>query len=327
LEGLRIILATPIEVEGAVVDPLVSFGVDLQQGVSRAERVGPAIWCAEDAGDGRAPKFFDPGQRAQAQWELSLLGELDRGLVSGDVWVAFQPKVDLATGEWSGFEALARWNHPERGPVSPGEFIKLAERNDRLDRLTLFVLNEAVSSVAAMQRVGIALPVSVNVSTRSVKGSALFDMVSNVLARHNVAAEYLILEITETEAAEEPKELLGGLHQISTLGVGVSIDDFGSGNAGMEYLRSFPAREVKIDKEFVSGLEHSARDALFVESIVNLAHSMGRKVVAEGIENEGVYQIVKSLGCDTGQGFYLSEPLTFAEVVQRWRGAEARLSA
>jgi EAL domain-containing protein (putative c-di-GMP-specific phosphodiesterase class I)/CHASE2 domain-containing sensor protein len=316
IDGLHALLIRPITAAGRQVDLSVSFGLDAS---SRPipNRIGSALLAAEEAGaEGLRWKEHDAEHLHRSAWKLSLLSQLDTGIDAGDVWIAYQPKLDLATMKITGAEALARWSHPEKGPISPVEFIKAAEQSGRIRKLTTFVLDQAIRSAAAINRSGVPFAVSVNISGGLIADYSLPTMVAELLAHHRLPPSLLTLEITETAAISSSAAALAPLRDLRNLGVQISIDDYGTGLSTLEYIRRMPATEIKIDKQFVKSLAVTESDRIMVESTIRLAHSLGQKVVAEGVEDSETLQILAEMDCDTVQGFFTGVPMTYQRLVK-----------
>jgi EAL domain-containing protein (putative c-di-GMP-specific phosphodiesterase class I) len=240
------------------------------------------------------------------------------------VWVAFQPKLDLRTNRIIGAEALARWTHPERGPISPEKFIGIAEEYHRIERITRFVLDKAIRAAASLVRDGRDFTISVNISAQLLRNPRLPRMVMEALATHDLAPEHLILEVTETDRLDRSDKTREMMEVLTSAGLRISIDDFGTGNATIDYLRYLPASEVKIDKVFIRDIESNSGDHLLVQSIIEMAHSLGRQVVAEGAETGGAIEILRHLKCDQVQGYHIGRPVPFRDLVERLSQPELR---
>ncbi len=252
-----------------------------------------------------------------ANWRLSLLSQLDQAIEAGEVWVAFQPQLDLATGRIRGAEALARWTHPEKGPISPQEFVSAAEQSGRIEKLTLFVLDHAVATAAQVNRHGASFDMAVNLSARMLTMKSLPIEVRAILARHGLDPKRLTLELTETAALAGDGSDLAPLHKLRELGVRLSIDDYGTGLSTLDYLKKVPASEIKIDQSFVKAIRDHRSDLIMVQSTIALAHSLGRTVVAEGVESEEILDILRSLKCDVAQGFLIGRPTSDKGLLRR----------
>lgn len=326
LEGLHRIVQNGIQVGGLDIDLSFNCGVDSEFDRPVASRVANAMHSAEEAVRNDELVYQHESQKHEAQWEISLLTSLDRAIDKGEVWVAYQPKFDLHSNRISGAEALVRWTHPERGPIGPDKFIRIAEEFHRIERITRFVLDEAARVAVQLHQSGFDLTMSVNISAQLLRNPKLPSMISEVLDKHGLAPDRLVLEITETDRLDRSSRTYQMLQRLVKMGLRLSIDDFGTGNATIDYLRYLPASEVKIDKVFVSSMETNKEDYLLVQSIIEMAHSLDRTVVAEGVETAAVMDMLRGLKCDTIQGYYLSRPVPFrdlVEVLSRPKGCKA----
>ena len=318
LEALHALFRTPVRVKGLSIDLSISFGVEIGSGRSLANRLGSALLAAEEAAhDGLKWKYHDPDSLQNASWKLSMLSQLDEAVDRGEVWVAYQPKVDLKTRRIIGAEALARWTHPEKGPISAAEFIAAAEQNDRIGKLTSFVLDQAIGAAAILNRGGGDFDMSVNLSGRLLSDKGLVGRIAILLERHKVEPRHLTLELTETAAIAGSGNALEMLVQLRDLGVNVSIDDYGTGLSTLEYLKKVPAGEIKIDQSFIRGMVENRSERLMVGSTIALAHSLGRRVVAEGVETREALEILAELECDIAQGFITGRPMSLDSLRRR----------
>jgi len=315
LEGLHRIVQNGIVIQGTEVDVGFNCGIDSAGDHPLSNRLASAMQSAEEAVRSDELVVHHDGEKGEVQWEISLLASLDRAIDNGEVWVAFQPKLDLATNTIIGAEALARWTHPERGPISPEKFIGIAEEYHRIERITRFVLDKAIRAASALTRDGHEFTVSVNISAQLLRNSRLPRMIGDSLAAHDLAPERLMLEITETDRLDRSTRTVQMMETLVATGVRISIDDFGTGNATIDYLRYLPASEVKIDKVFIRELEVSSADHLLVQSIIEMAHSLGRRVVAEGVESAESLALLQDLHCDEVQGYFISRPVPFQDLL------------
>ncbi|MCI3905314.1 EAL domain-containing protein [Streptomyces spectabilis] len=243
---------------------------------------------------------------------LGLLGDLRRALDAGDVELHYQPKVRF-DGEVAGLEALVRWVHPERGKVPPDEFIAIAESSGLMPHLTEYVLESALAQVARWRSQGLNVPVAVNVSPRDVHTPGFAGAVAARLARHGVPAGALQLEITEHVLLEDPQRAADTLAGLTGHGVKMSLDDFGTGYSSLVHLRRLPVSELKIDRSFVARLAVDTEDAEIVRCTVDLAHSLGLLVVAEGVEDDETWERLRDLGCDAVQGWLVAAAMPPSE--------------
>jgi EAL domain-containing protein (putative c-di-GMP-specific phosphodiesterase class I)/CHASE2 domain-containing sensor protein len=318
LEALHALFRSPVKVRGQQYDVMISFGVDIGSGRAASNRLGSALVAADEAeAEGLKWKYHDPARLADASWKLSLLSQLDEAIENGEVWVAYQPKLDLATNEIVGVEALARWTHPEKGPISPIEFIGAAEQHDRIEKLTDHILDQAVSAVALAYRQGRPLFLAVNLSARLLTDPDLPRRVGDCLARHGLPPSQLILELTETAALAGSGQDIEMLNRLRDLGAKISIDDYGTGLSTLDYLKKVPATEIKIDQSFIKSMRDNRSDRVMVQSTIALAHSLGRIVVAEGVEDRETLELLATMGCDLAQGFIIGRATSLRNVLKR----------
>jgi diguanylate cyclase (GGDEF)-like protein len=248
---------------------------------------------------------------------LHLLADLHVALESDQIEVVFQPQLDLRTDTIRSVEALARWNHPVMGTISPETFIGLAESSGLIEQLTHKMLAKALHQAREWQDAGLDLAVAVNLSPHNVNNVHLVEDVAAALGRAGVAPDRLVLEITESSVMGDPGRTVPMLKRLSDLGVTLSLDDFGTGYSSLAYLQKLPVSEVKIDKSFVVGLTDLSQahaSAVLIRSILTLSDNLGLQVVAEGVEDADVLEQLRALGCDLVQGYYVAKPLTAERV-------------
>jgi len=248
---------------------------------------------------------------------LNMQTELRRAIQNNELVLYYQPKVDFTSGVVNGVEALVRWQHPKRGLMFPDDFLPLAEQSGLIKPLTEWVLNDALRQCRLWLNEGLALQVAVNVSVTDIQDLAFADTVAESLARAGVEAELLELEITETGIMVEPKRAIAVITRLSEMGVQVAIDDFGTGYSSMAYLRKLPIARIKVDKSFVRDMLNNKNDDVIVRTIIGLGHNLGLSVVAEGVENKEIWARLRTLDCDSAQGYGLSRPIP-ADQLERW---------
>jgi diguanylate cyclase (GGDEF)-like protein len=261
---------------------------------------------------------------------LALQSELGKALREGSLSVAYQPKVRLADGELIGFEALARWTHPAMGPIAPSRFVPLADGTELVHPFAQYMLRAACEQVIAWARRGHSVPISVNISANNLLDSGFVDKVRAILDSLAVEPALLELEVTESAVMRHPDTMLKRLREIRALGVRLSIDDFGTGYASLAYMKQLPVHTLKIDRSFVTNLTEDAGDQRIVRSSIQLAHSFGMTVVAEGVETAGAARELLAYGCEFAQGYYFGYPQTAAEIEEQWlepAGIAARRNA
>ncbi|HKH03010.1 MAG TPA: EAL domain-containing protein [Bradyrhizobium sp.] len=328
LEALYALFRTPARVAGLSIDLSIAFGVEVGSGRSLATRLASALVAAEEAAhDGLKWKYYDPGTLEDASWKLSILSQLDDAIDRGEVWVAFQPKLDLATRRIIGAEALARWTHPEKGPIAATEFVAAAEQHNRIAKLTDFVLDKAVTAAAQINKRGGTFDMAVNLSARLLTDKGFTLRLSALLARHGLAPQHLTLELTETAALAGTGDGLDMITRLRDLGVRIAIDDYGTGLSTLDYLKKIPANEIKIDQSFVKGIVDNRSDRLMVQSTIGLAHSLGRIVVAEGVEQRDILDLLVEMGCDIAQGYAIGRPMSIDSLTRRISADRKRSTA
>jgi diguanylate cyclase (GGDEF)-like protein len=313
-------LDTPILYEGQPLDVGTSIGIahfpghgaDAQTLLRNADI---AMYAAKRNKTGFA--VYDPHYDTSQQEHLSLLGELRRAVERNELRLYYQPKVSLHSAHVSAVEALIRWEHPTRGLVPPVQFIPFAEHTGYIKLLTRWVIREAVRQCGEWLREGLALQVSVNISARDLMNRELPEHVAELLAEHDVTPGLLCLEITESGFMEDPVHAQKVLDRLAELGVKLSIDDYGTGYSSLSYIMKLPVQELKIDQSFISRMATDKEISTIVRSTIDLGHNLGLQVVAEGVEDAAVWNMLRSLGCDDAQGFFMSKPLE-AAALGKW---------
>ena len=328
LEALHALFRSPIRVNGINYDVALSFGIEVGSSRSVSSRLGSALVAADEADrENLKWKFHDPARLQEVPWRLSLLSQLDTAIDEGQVWIAYQPKLDLKTRRTVGAEALARWTHPEKGPISPTEFVTAAEQSDRIEKLTDFVLDQAIGAAAELARKGYEFGIAVNLSARMLNDRQLPERVAAVLGRHGLPANKLTLELTETAAISGIGHGIDLLVRLRDLGVRIAIDDYGTGLSTLDYLKKMPASEIKIDQSFIKTMRDNRSDLIMVQSTIALAHSLGRTVVAEGVEDPHSLEQLRTMDCDIAQGFIVGRPMSFDEMFRRLKSERKRSAA
>jgi diguanylate cyclase (GGDEF)-like protein len=312
-EKLRETIDQPTQVAGVTVTVGSSVGVAL--GLEHGQDVETLLRCADVAmyrvkRSGGGCAAYTPEQDQRDPDRLTLTSELQRAIEEDELVLHYQPKIGLASGGVVGIEALVRWQHPERGLLAPDRFIPLAEEAGLMDGLSRWVLNSALRQCRVWRSSGIDLPVAINLSSQNLHDTQLPDKIESALATWELEASAMIVEITERELVVQSGQTIGILNRLRRMGVRVAIDDFGAGNAALGYLKTLPIDLLKIDKSFIKDMLASERDAAIVRATIDLAHSLGLTVVAEGVEDSATLEQLSRLGCDIVQGYYLSRPLT-----------------
>jgi diguanylate cyclase (GGDEF)-like protein len=316
------VLEEPVVVGGLALQVEASIGIAMfpehgrtVDAVMRAADV--AMYVAKEHRSGY--EFYDEEghEHRHDAGRLALIGELRRAMDEAELVLHYQPKVDLRTGQAKGVEALARWTHPERGMLSPDEFIPLAERSNLLRPMTLYLLDTAMRQANAWRSKGIEVSVAVNLSMQNMLDLRLPNDLARLLTSWRLPAGSLELEITESTIMADHRRAQTILGRLSKMGVRLSIDDFGTGYSSLQYLQELPVDAIKIDKSFVISMETDPGNATIVQSTVDLGHNLGLEVVAEGVEDMHTYNKLAALGCDYAQGYFLSKPLS-AEKLTIW---------
>jgi len=318
IEGLSIEIGASIGISvggdpGGTVDGLLRQA-DMAMRVAKRDHSGCVVYSLEC--DPYSPR------------RLVFLGELRRAIEGDQLRLQYQPKVDLSSRAVIGVEALVRWQHPRLGLVPPDQFVALAEQGGLIRPLTRWVLNEALTQCRLWQRSCPSLSMAVNLSARNLQDANLAELVAGLLDKKGVPPESLALEITESAVMAEPERAGEILRSLEASGVRLAIDDFGTGYSSLVCLRKLPVSEIKIDKSFVMGVTANEGDRVIVRSTSDLAHNLGLKVVAEGVEDLAALDLLGSFGCDAAQGFFLGRPMAPSDLAQwmkesPWTIAEA----
>ena len=313
-------LEPPVPIKGLAVDVRAVLGVASAPAPDAATLLREADVALRTAkARGLRWARFEPAMSAGAAERLALAPELRRAIAAGELVLHYQPKFDLRTGTLAGVEALVRWNRPGHGLVPPGAFIDLAERTGLIRPLTSWVLRRAVADQGRWAGDGLDVPVAVNLSAR-VLHPELVDEVATV-----IGAGALELEVTESAAMRDPERSLAVLEGLAGLGVRLSVDDFGTGHSSLAYLARLPVASLKIDRAFVGGLVRETANRSIVSTTVELGQRLGLEVVAEGVEDDAVLAILRTLGCELAQGFGIARPMP-ADAVPAWAAEHAGLT-
>ena len=319
-------LTLPFAIEGFTVDIGASIGIALCPGhasdVSTVmQRADIAMYVAKENRGGF--EVYSAERDPNRRWRITSPSELRRATELDQLVLHYQPKTDVRTGRPRGVEALVRWNHPTFGLVAPAEFIPLGERAGLMGPITTFVLARALEQCASWRTDGIDLRLAVNVSVQSLYDDTFPGLVAGLLARSNVPASGLVLDVTESTVMADPRRAQRVLAELGALGVTLAIDDFGTGYSSLAYLKQLPVSELKIDKSFVLGMATDSDDAVIVHSTIDLGQKFGLEVVAEGVESRRVWHLLARLGCDLAQGQFICPPLP-AELLTPWLRENAR---
>lgn len=314
------VLAQPLEVQGHQVTLSGSVGVALypEHGdrMKLVQNADAAMYTAKRAG-GNTYALFESRMNEGLQEQLSLQHDLRHALERGELQLHYQPKIDARLGRLQGVEALLRWHHPTRGMVGPNVFIPIAERFGLINGLGNWVIEESCRQMRVWADEGLSMNVAINLSVHQLRTEELVPRIESALARYQVMPSQLLCEITESVAMEDIESTQRAFEALSRIGVYLSIDDFGTGYSSLSYLRQLPARQLKIDCSFVADIEVRPDARAIVGAVIQLAHQLGLRVVAEGVETEGQRDILLVLQCDELQGYLLARPMA-VEALDDW---------
>jgi diguanylate cyclase (GGDEF)-like protein len=317
-ERIRRALDEPFAIEGLTLQLETSIGIAVfpEHGAdaeSLLRHADIALYASKDA---HVPVVYETKHNQHSHARLGLVGEIKRAIEDKELVVHYQPEVDLATGETTRVEALVRWLHPTRGLLLPDAFIPVARQSALIRPITRYVLDAALGQCRAWHDAGVSVAVAVNLAERDLADSRLEEEVSDALRRWKLDPSTLELEIPESAVMTDPERVQKMLHRLSRRGVRLAIDDFGSGYASLSHLKELPVNVLKIDKSFVQNMGTNDEDDAIVRSTIELAHSLGLLVVAEGVESEDILERLRALGCDLAQGYCLSMPVPADELFQ-----------
>lgn len=338
---LEAVLELHARMEQAMVQPLWCSGhsvdLNLAYGFANAGRTSPpasvdtmlrnaevALTTAKRSVTGYA--WYNEAQEAARLEHLGLVSNLRTAVADSQLQMWLQPKYSLATGQAVGAEALVRWLHPQRGFISPAEFIPFAEQTGYIGMVTDWMLDQALSTLAIWGTTQPGLSISVNISTRDLQDPQFCERVQALTVRHGVAPQQLCLEIVESGLMDNPQSSVQVLHALRRLGVRLAIDDFGTGYSSLAYLQQLPVNELKIDRSFVDGVDRLPGTQRLVKTMIEMGHGMDLVVTAEGVETEGEKDTITRLGCDVMQGYLGSRPL-HGDALQAWFNSLAPVTA
>ena len=313
------VVAEPFNIGGEVIEITASVGIvsfsegsDVSDDLIRDAEL--AVEAAKRAGRNTF-QVYSPRLRMRMADRLQLADELRIAVAAGLLSVEYQPKIDISTGRTIGLEALARWNHPELGPIPPTRFIPVAEESDTIIGLSNWILTEACRQAEAWKAMGLSdLTVSVNISPMQFRRGDLLDSVHRALATTGLDPELLELEVTEGMLLEDTEHTHAVLAELRDMGLAVAVDDFGTGYSSLSYLQSFPLDALKIDQSFIAQISGQYDEAVIPAAIIGLGQSLRLRIIAEGVETSLQLAFLRNQGCDVVQGFYFSPPLPAAEV-------------
>jgi diguanylate cyclase len=312
-------VAQPIRLSTREVSLTCCVGVSLFPAHGDADRLlaraDTAMHAAKRIGAGRV-SLFTAAMESHAADDFELLGDLRKALDNNELILFYQPKIDAASGQVTAAEALLRWKHPKRGDIGPAVFVALAERFGMIAKLGDWVIENACRQSRMWSDKGLNMRVAINISAQHMRQPDLGARIASALSRYRIDPTRLTCEITESLAMENTQATQETFAQLARMGVHVSIDDFGTGYSSLAYLRKLPASEIKIDRSFVLDLERSADARSVIDAVVKLAHALGKRVVAEGVENVRQRRVLTELGCDELQGYLFAHPMPADDLLQ-----------
>lgn len=313
------VLTRPFVVEGYSLQIEASIGVALYpdhsaDATTLLRQADVAMYVAKR--NGASCEVYAPDCDTNSPVRVALVGDLRQAITNHQLYLMYQPKMDLVSGKIVGVEALARWRHPEHGIIPPDQFIALAERTGLIKPLTIWVLNEAMRECRTWREAGLNLRVAINLSPRTLQDAELIDIVAAALTQWQAQAQWLELEITEGAMMVDAEGTLETLTRLHDMGVTISIDDFGTGYSSLAYLKRLPVDEIKIDKSFILGMAQNEGEAFIAQSVIDLGHNLGMQVVAEGVESQRILELLAAMGCDQAQGYHLGRPSAAADIAR-----------
>jgi diguanylate cyclase (GGDEF)-like protein len=313
-------LSHPYAAEGREVMISCSVGIAMYpDGCSHAKliaRADAAMYASKRSG-GSKHSFYSNAMDADAEAQFELLRDLRKAVVAKEFELFYQPKIDAKSGKVTAVEALLRWKHPTRGLLLPSTFIPIAERFGLIGAIGNWVIEDACRQSRQWREKGVRMRVAINLSAHQMRQDDIVERITDALKEHRIHPSLLTCEITESAAMEDTKTTQTTFRRLGELGTHLSIDDFGTGYSSLSYLRKLPAEELKIDRSFIQDLEHSADARAVVDAVIKLAHALGLKVVAEGVENQRQQQVLVQMGCDELQGFLFAKPMS-ARALMLW---------
>jgi diguanylate cyclase (GGDEF)-like protein len=300
---------------------IVTYPTHGQDAETLVQRADVAMYMAKASGQGEA--LYDPAEDPYDGRRLVLIGDLRNAIRDSELELHYQPKFAANDLHLVGVEALVRWNHPTRGQLPPGEFIPLAEHTGLIRPLTLVVLRQAAHQWRVWRDDGLEVTMAVNLSVANLLDNQLIDDIADILAEEQMPADQLVLEITESTVMTDPGRSIATLERLAAMDIRLSIDDYGTGHSSLAYLRRLPVHELKIDRAFIQHLALNNQDLQIVHSTIALGHSLGLRVVAEGVEDAGVLKLLQNNGCDLVQGFHLGRPVPPDALLDQLRDSAA----
>jgi diguanylate cyclase (GGDEF)-like protein len=313
------VMEPEFEVENHTLSASVSIGIALmphhgEEVDTLLRHADYAMYAAKKTQSGYA--IYNPNITEEATMaRMALDGVLHENIERNDLFLVYQPVLDFRTGQVSYLEALVRWRQPDGRILLPETFIRVAEQSGLIRLLSEWIINTACRELARLQRVNPGLRAGINLSMHNLHDYKLTEVIGKALERHHLEPRSLLLEITETGVMLDPNQVIEILNQLSAMGLTLSIDDFGTGHSSLAYLKRLPVHTLKVDKSFVTDMDTDDDNASIVHATIDLAHNMGLTVTAEGVETRPVYELLKAMGCDYYQGYYVGEPMESAVII------------
>jgi diguanylate cyclase (GGDEF)-like protein len=293
------------------------YPVDATDPSALIKQADTAMYAAKEAGR-NVYRFYTADMNARVQARLQIETDMRRGLMDDEFFLVYQPQIDMDTGRACGVEALLRWRDPQRGIIGPTEFIPIAEQSGMIQALGARALRDACRQVAAWHRENMLLRLSVNLSVQQLQHDNWLSVVEDALRSSGLPARYLDLEITESVIITHPEKAVATLMKLEQMGVSITVDDFGTGYSSLSYLTRLPIQGVKLDQRFVHGLEQNRNDEAITQAIIALSHSLGLRVIAEGVETVAQFEFLRDHGCEEAQGYLISRPMEAPELRSWW---------
>lgn len=310
-------LSLPIEMDllSIELEPLIGGALYPEHGLDAAQLIRNALVAMESSHNSTDHIcYYDHALDIYNESRLTLMSDLREALKNDEPTLHYQPKLDLKDNTVVGLEALIRWQHPKQGFVSPADFVPLAEQTGVIKELTLWVIERVAKDLQWLRSSGYSGNMSINISAKDLLSERLKDQIKEILEKYQVDPSKIYLELTETAAMDEPEAGLIALNQLASLGLKISIDDFGAGYSSLSYLKRLPASEIKLDRSLIMDITNSESSRIIVKASIDMAHGLGYKVVAEGVEDAETYQLMKELECDELQGFWLCKPKSLQNI-------------
>ncbi len=321
-------LTQPIHIQGKDLQISASIGIaifpdDGDDMATLLKNSDIAMYHAKESGRGNY-QFFSAEMNTRASEKLSLGNDLRHAVERNELFLVYQPVVDMISNEMVGMEALLRWQHPVSGLISPVQFIPLAEENGLILPIGEWVLRSACKQLSAWQKQGYEVPrLAINLSAKQFRQKNMAEIIAEVLKETGVDSRFLGIEITESMLVHNIEEVADTLLKLSNMGLEISIDDFGTGYSSLSYLKRFPIDKLKIDKSFVDDIATHPDDAAIVKAIIAMAHGLSMKIVTEGVETQAQLDFLRRYGCEQYQGYIFSIPLPAADIVKKFKSIAA----